>query len=193
MPSTKTEKKIKRQVKSDSEEEVCEPVREDDKQDDKFETNEPSSEVGEKKIKSIIDFDSEEAQKYANKTIKEASIIEILKVLIVRGKDEHNPALWRGSERLLQQLNGERQRHPPRGNQPFRGNQSFRGNQPFSGNQQFHGNAPSVPHDNFERGSYRPRGQFYQQEQPHIQQQDGEREQPHYGYRSGYKLRENIR
>lgn len=181
MPSAKTEKKSKRHVKSDSEEEVPErePVRSDDEQEDKFETNEPTHEQdSEKKQKSIIDFEADEVHKYEGKTLREASIIEILKVLIVRGKTEHNPALWRGSERLLQQLNGERQRHQPRRNQPFRGNGQIQGNQGV-GQFQVQGNG------------YRPRAPFYQQgtQQP-MQPRD---EPPRFGIRNGFRNRENIR
>lgn len=63
--------------------------------------------VPEEKKKSIIDFDQDEIKNLDTGIIKTTDNMTMLKILIVRGKNEHNPALWAGAQRLLRQLNCE--------------------------------------------------------------------------------------
>lgn len=80
--------------------------------EDKFETNEHDTPkvvegASTTEPKSIIDFDHDEIRKFDVEHTKAIDDLMLLKILIVRGKDGHNPALWSGTQRLLRQLNFE--------------------------------------------------------------------------------------
>lgn len=80
--------------------------------DDKFEINEhdtpkATSVASTIEPKSIVDFDHDEIRKFDVEHTKAIDDLMLLKILIVRGKDGHNPALWSGTQRLLRQLNFE--------------------------------------------------------------------------------------
>lgn len=55
--------------------------------------------------KDIVKLDQEDAEKLNKQTVENTSINDLLRVLIKRGYDNSNPALAKGSERLLLQLN----------------------------------------------------------------------------------------
>jgi len=57
--------------------------------------------------KSIVDFDFGPIRELDSKHTLNISDDMLLKILMVRGKDKYNPALNKGVERLLRQLNGE--------------------------------------------------------------------------------------
>lgn len=57
--------------------------------------------------KSIVDFDFGLIRELDSKHTLNISDDMLLKILMVRGKDKYNPALNKGVERLLRQLNGE--------------------------------------------------------------------------------------
>ena len=127
--------------------------------DNKFETNDHEAPKAQETTntqekKSVTDFDHDEIRKLDAERTKTIDDLTLLKILIVRGKDGHNPALWSSSQRLLKQLNFEvdddrrfrdsrrgrfngvgRGGYQPRNNmqnqqdevrQPFRGNQGRR-------------------------------------------------------------------
>lgn len=88
--------------------------------EDKFETNEQDTPKADESVsasasepknvtepKSITDFDHDEIRKFDVEHTKAVDDLMLLKILIVRGKDGHNPALWSGTQRLLRQLNFE--------------------------------------------------------------------------------------
>lgn len=56
---------------------------------------------------SIVNFNHDDIKKIDIGKIKEIDNLTLLKILIVRGKNEYNPALWFGAQRLLRQLNCE--------------------------------------------------------------------------------------
>lgn len=58
-------------------------------------------------MKSVADFDRKVVETYEVKLVSELDIIELIKVLIVRGDESHNPALASGAEKLLRQLHRE--------------------------------------------------------------------------------------
>ena len=93
---------------SESEDEVIEkPIP----QITKFEVNEvneaPQEVSREKEKKSVADFDHDEIRKLDVGLIHDTDVTTLLKILVVRGKDTYNPALWGGSQRLLRQLHCE--------------------------------------------------------------------------------------
>lgn len=55
----------------------------------------------------VTDFDYAEIKKLDVGSVKNLDMMELVKILIVRGKESHNPALWSSCERLLKQLSGE--------------------------------------------------------------------------------------
>jgi hypothetical protein len=148
----RTDKRQKKPSKSDSEDDKKEEQHSEDEQETHeeehtkgFETNEPEEHKietpVENKPKSVINFDASDVLKFNDRLVKDTPDIELLKILIVRGKENHNPSQWKGAERLLQQLNGESLHERGRGNPRF-GNNGRR--------------------DNSGRGSFQPRNTFYQ-------------------------------
>lgn len=119
--STKNSKKIIKKVVEESDEEEIVEKKDDKKQlsdeEEQKENDTESSGEEEKKDtkkeevktekKSIIEFDHNEVRKMDVGAVKQISDIDMLKILLVRGEDSHNPALWGGSQRLLRQLNME--------------------------------------------------------------------------------------
>ncbi len=71
---------------------------------------------------SIADFDRDEARTFDDRTVSELDVMDLLKVLVVRGADQHNPTLGGESERLMRQLNCE-----SLGNRGGRGGRGGRG------------------------------------------------------------------
>jgi hypothetical protein len=67
---------------------------------------------------SIANFDRKEVDEYETKVASELKIDQLLKLLIRRGEQQLNPALAKGSEKLLRQLNCE-YIHPPRPKRVF--------------------------------------------------------------------------
>lgn len=67
---------------------------------------------------SIANFDRKEVDEYETKVASDLKIDQLLKLLIRRGEQQLNPALAKGSEKLLRQLNCEHI-HPPRPKRPF--------------------------------------------------------------------------
>lgn len=63
----------------------------------------PTTEVN----KSISEFDYDDIRKFDSMNTAKVDSLMMLKILIVRGKDNHNPAQWAGAQRLLKQLNCE--------------------------------------------------------------------------------------
>lgn len=61
---------------------------------------------------SIANFNHDEVLPLENEVVKDLSFIQLLKVLVVRGSQNYNPALAAGAERLLRQLNRETIRAP---------------------------------------------------------------------------------
>jgi hypothetical protein len=55
---------------------------------------------------SFLDFSEKDLKRISKKTVSETSISDLMKVLIGRGRDLLNPALSKGTERLLKQLHG---------------------------------------------------------------------------------------
>lgn len=109
--------------------------------------------------KSIIEFEPSEVRNQDTGSIKLIDNMTLLKILIVRGKDEHNPALWAGAQRLLKQLNCEtdNQRSMYRGE---RGNQFYgtrgRGSAQQRGGRYQQGYQTSSNNDCYQNGnSYR--------------------------------------
>lgn len=130
MPSTKKQTKKSKDVETKSNEsgteseheepnvekqEQPEKVNHDDEHDEQkhptFETTVQAT-VQSTEGKSIIEFDHDAIRKLDIGTIKLTDNMTLLKILIVRGKDEHNPSLWAGTQRLLRQLNCEFERKP---------------------------------------------------------------------------------
>lgn len=66
--------------------------------------------------KSVINFDHEKMKPLKKKKWEELTLDEKLKLLIVDGKENKNIALWKGTEKLLKQLDGE----------PLRRNKGYR-------------------------------------------------------------------
>ena len=62
---------------------------------------------------SVANFDRAQAVEYETKVASELQIDQLLKLLIRRGEVQFNPALAKGAEKLLRQLNCE-QIHPVR-------------------------------------------------------------------------------
>lgn len=114
--------------------------------------------------KSISEFDHAEVRKFDVKHTKDIDDMMLLKILLVRGKDGHNPALWSGSQRLLRQLNFEvdNTNRPPRN---FGRNQPPRGRGGFQQRSQFQ-QRPSLE----QRPLFQQRSQFQQHSQ--FKQQD---------------------
>ena len=57
--------------------------------------------------KSIVDFEHGDIRRIDVGDVKKLDNLTLLKILLVRGRDEHNPSLWSGATRLLKQLNCE--------------------------------------------------------------------------------------
>lgn len=57
--------------------------------------------------KSITEFDYDEIRKTDVGSIKKFDNITLMKILVVRGHDEKNPAIWQAMQRLLKQVNCE--------------------------------------------------------------------------------------
>ena len=91
---------------ADSDEEKQDIVEKDDIQQEKC-VAQPTQTIQPTVTKSIVDFDQDEIKKYDDEHTKTVDDMTLLKILVVRGKDNHNPALWSGAQRLLKQLNFE--------------------------------------------------------------------------------------
>lgn len=122
MSSKGTKKMTKKQFKIENSDDDVEQELEEERTldevmkkmqiEDKFEINEQErpkvvNGVSTSEPKSIIDFDHDEIRKLDIEHTKSIDDLMLLKILIVRGKDGHNPALWSGTQRLLRQLNFE--------------------------------------------------------------------------------------
>ncbi len=71
---------------------------------------------------SVLDYDADEIQQFDSQHLSSIDSMRLLKVLIERGRNSHNPTLWSGTRRLLQQLNFERIPNPlkPKREYPLR-------------------------------------------------------------------------
>lgn len=103
------EQEIKQIEKEFSEEHIEAPVEKPiEKPVDKFETVEQDTPKAEKpQPKSVIEFDYDEIKNFDATHTKDIDDFTLMRILIVRGKEHHNPAMWAGIQRLLKQLNGE--------------------------------------------------------------------------------------
>lgn len=118
--------------------------------------------------KSITDFDHDEIRKIDTGIVKNINTMTLLKILIVRGKDNYNPALWAGTQRLLKNLNCEVERKPDNfpermQSQPYRGRYQNRGG--FSGR----GQGMRDSQMNGDRApQYQPRDYEQHEQRPHV-------------------------
>jgi hypothetical protein len=63
--------------------------------------------VEEVKPKSVCDFDHNDVKKWDDRLTSDMKNDELLKILIVRGRENDNPVLWKGCESVLKQIKGE--------------------------------------------------------------------------------------
>lgn len=129
----KSDKKSKNDSSDEDTKEVESPIEPDDKpkkKDSDEETpNTKDIKVEQKKEikddkttpteKSVSDFDYDAIKKLDVGPVKDLDMLDLIKILIVRGKDLHNPSLWVSCERLLKQLNGERNPRDRHFEKPF--------------------------------------------------------------------------
>jgi hypothetical protein len=118
--------------------------------------------------KSITEFDYDEIRKVDVGSIKKLDNITLMKILVVRGRDEKNPAIWQAMQRLLKQVNCEFDPLQPEPTYQQRDSGFQNQRRDYDGRQQG-GRGGFVPRSGFNggrggfnqgRGGYAPRGGF---------------------------------
>lgn len=135
--------------------------------------------------KSITEFDYDEIRKIDVGSIKKFDNITLMKILVVRGRDEKNPAIWQAMQRLLKQVNCE---FDPLQQEPAYQQRDFQPQRRDYDSRNQGGRGGFVPRGGFNgnrggfnqggRGGFVPRGGFnqggrgYQQEQRQMPTDD---------------------
>lgn len=131
--------------------------------------------------KSITDFDYNDIMKIDVGDVKKLTSDDLLKILIVRGKEGKNSSLWSGALRLLKQINCEFDPLEQRGRPPFQqrsydhqqgdsfNNGGYRGGYRGRGRGGYQPRGGYMPRDRQTRdeGSYAPRS--YDRQGEHTQ------------------------
>jgi hypothetical protein len=150
--------KVEKKVKEDVTDEPTVTDWNAEAADQQIKTKKKAAHKPKEQPKSVINFEREEIVPFEDMKVKDLGNDQLLKVLIQRGRDQDNPVLSGGLERVLQQLKRERiprnRYHGHNGHNGHNGNNDNNGPNGYNGYNSYRGNRRGSPRGYY--GNSRP-------------------------------------